>query len=1516
MTTVDDLRADAAQTRERRAAIARDLGQATTEVDLRVADVRATAAVGDTTAYADAQARLDDARRARSGLLDRLRDADTAWRDVLAGFVADPCDVEPDVPLVLLPVRLETRYADGGATLKVRIYPDEVHLDRLDEGVGDDERAAAVQYWTSVWQGGPTAERAAWQALSAALHPNRAAWVAWTLTPTNLDARPPAGGADPEPAFPEAPARTAQPPVARLLPDRFVVAVTQAGSVVTATGEPVPDSVVVSFPRDDGTSLVQSAGGAVLGPGMEWFVDFDQAAAIGLAVSVALPAPGGPVDEVLAFGVRASLDPEASSTALEALLTTQRFGAGLALLAQGTPTNNTEQDRADWTARPAPSPPPTTSVARGVDPASDAALLCTALGIDPTVLAGVPGSDLHEQALARATHTALWGPSWATFLDRLAPALPETAFDDSHREAIRDLFVDHVRGSGPLPALRIGSQPYGVLPVSLVADSWLARPEEPLGQPAVDLLRRLRPLWQSGLDATPRVHGDQALDETLLEVLGSAPQMLGLRVRSLASSSALSVLPALLGLGELDTAVQALLDGILWEVLGLPAGPGLGSTLGKTTRPVGLPLVGDDDPAFFAGSSAQVGSVLQALVALARDQAQRAVDAASPREVVPQVLDVSLTRVVDLAPQLRSLSEDALAERVDVGGLMHGVQQLTDVVGPAGPVLHSRVQPLTALRNPLATTTLSSPLNDDAMQVGLLRALQAWMRATAHRSQVEDAVAVLSSASTGARGIAAAGALDCCSHRLDAWTTALVSQRLAAMRGATPQGCLVGAFGWVEGVVPQDPAARPGGHLLAPSVSHAVTAGVLRSAYLHHNPDSTGDSAFAIDLSSARVRAGRALLDGVRNGQPLGALLGYRFERRLAESPHAINRFVLSLRALAPLAGGKLAFRAEAPPAAAAEAVAATDVVDGIGLIDAFRSGVDVRTALATKPANNPYLSDPWPPPTDEEWADVVAAIDELEGLADAVADLLMAEAVHQLVQGNTTGTAATLDAAAGGDALPTDPQVTRIPARGSAVTYRLLTLLEHPVTGPSDGWRRTPRGLAEPRLESWARDRLGPATRIVCAVTAQGALLTLDRANLSALDVVYDALSPDQLRRRLETRMPALAGAVLAQVRDPAWPADTVALGEVALLAASVGRAVAGADPLTATSLARAGERPTRTVGAADLADLTTRAQTAVQGLQAAAAALAALPADADPDALGRAMDAVAAYGVPLAPAGAASPVPAMLAEAGRRVDAAGSALGPGSVAAAQAAAAAVFGEGFHVLPVLTAPASDLFRSRFGGLDLHGSALRRLVREVGTVRVATSRYADTLLLGDALQRPRTLTGVQLAAVGTEGTDTWLGDGLAPDAAAPTAPVTCLVAECSGAVTGHAPLAGLVLDEWVEVIPARATVAGGSAPQNLLTAGVAAQVSAPDSRPPQAILLAVSPDGARWSSDRLAALLRETREQAKLRLVGLERVGLVGRLLPALQEQSWSLQGEQTLDLSVLMTRLSVQEHMIRFVKE
>ena len=98
----------------------------------------------------------------------------------------------------------------------------------------------------------------------------------------------------------------------------------------------------------------------------------------------------------------------------------------------------------------------------------------------------------------------------------------------------------------------------------------------------------------------------------------------------------------------------------------------------------------------------------------------------------------------------------------------------------------------------------------------------------------------------------------------------------------------------------------------------------------------------------------------------------------------------------------------------------------------------------------------------------------------DALADVLLAESVHQLVRGDTAGASAALAAIDEG-ATPPQPDVTRTHHGGIGLTHRIAVVLDA-AAGPAPGWEATasrPRALAEPALDRWAGQLLGPPERI-----------------------------------------------------------------------------------------------------------------------------------------------------------------------------------------------------------------------------------------------------------------------------------------------------------------------------------------------------------------------------------------------------------------------------------------------------
>ena len=85
-----------------------------------------------------------------------------------------------------------------------------------------------------------------------------------------------------------------------------------------------------------------------------------------------------------------------------------------------------------------------------------------------------------------------------------------------------------------------------------------------------------------------------------------------------------------------------------------------------------------------------------------------------------------------------------------------------------------------------------------------------------------------------------------------------------------------------------------------------------------------------------------------------------------------------------------------------------------------------------------------------------------------------------------------------------------------------------------------------------------------------------------------------------------------------------------------------------------------------------------------------------------------------------------------------------------------------------------------------------------------------------------------------------------------------------------AAVAGLMFDAWLDQIPGR----------DLVT-GAALHFDAPSSRPPQAMLLVVPPEGEEWSFDLVVDSLMETLEAAKLRAVDPDILLAHGHQFPA-----------------------------------
>src|SRR6185369_6696806 len=202
------------------------------------------------------------------------------------------------------------------------------------------------------------------------------------------------------------------------------------------------------------------------------------------------------------------------------------------------------------------------------------------------------------------------------------------------------------------------------------------------------------------------------------------------------------------------------------------------------------------------------------------------------------------------------------------------------------------------------------------------------------------------------------------------------------------------------------------------------------------------------------------------------------------------------------------------------------------------------------------------------------------------------------------------------------------------------------------------------------------------------------------------------------------------------------------------------------------------------------------------------------------------------------------------------------------------IFGKPFIVLPRFTpSNAPELQQALADSTKIQDNdplASATWFGRVARVRDGAARLNAMLSYSEALDNGERLK-LTVAQLPFSTNDHWIALPLKPGQAQPVGKLSLAVQSVSP-IDMQQPVAGALIDEWVEVVPGTTEITG-----------VALQYDQPNAAPPQTILIAVPPEvGQPWTIWSLQQVLLETLDLARVRAVDSEALDEVGHYLPAL----------------------------------
>lgn len=318
--------------------------------------------------------------------------------------------------------------------------------------------------------------------------------------------------------------------------------------------------------------------------------------------------------------------------------------------------------------------------------------------------------------------------------------------------------------------------------------------------------------------------------------------------------------------------------------------------------------------------------------------------------------------------------------------------------------------------------------------------------------------------------------LDLFSHRFDAWMMGLLNRKLRERIKNHTHRVAIGAFGWVfnlkETVVNKKNADE---YILAPSINHAITGAVMRSAY--KNSSDNSDKLYNLDvkLTSHRVRAAIRIIEGVQNGLAIGTILGTDIERLMHEDSQELDEGIYQLRKKYPMVKSDTSGE-----------ITDNDitVVNGMQLLLDFKKGVFEFENIFTQNINS----------KNEALKKILEAVKEEY---DALTDVVLSDAVYKLTQGQRDAVDALIQALNLEKNIPM-PEVTEIPITSAQIDGHMVVALDPKAeTNESALIARV-----EPKIEKWLQSAIGGTENIYISINGND--VSFKELGISASELVY----------------------------------------------------------------------------------------------------------------------------------------------------------------------------------------------------------------------------------------------------------------------------------------------------------------------------------------------------------------------------------------------------------------------------